>query len=136
MTDLYFTPIEVSRLIGMDKRGLYNKREAGLVMTLTGVRRGRRYGFRETLYPLDEVVKLCPDFKDDHEGRIFSMFQLKVGPYAFRVIEACRIAGVSHQWVQRLIKHGKIKKTSNEQLNSSKFEKISLFEKARFFMIF
>jgi len=40
------------------------------------------------------------------------MFKLQTGPYAFKIIEACRIAGVSHQWVQRLIKQGKIEKIS------------------------
>jgi len=111
-TNLYFTPIEVSRLIGMDKRGLYNKRVAGIVETRLGVRRGRRNVFAEVLYAFEEVVKLCPDFEHDHEERIFSMFQLQTGPYAFKVIEACRIADVSHQWVQRLIKQGKIEKIS------------------------
>lgn len=112
MNNLYFTPIEVSRLIGMDKRGIYNKRAAGIIESCLSCRRGRRKVFIETLYPFEEVVKLCSDFEDDYKSRIFSMFQLQSGPYAFKVIEACRIAGVSHQWVQRLIKQGKIEKVS------------------------
>ena len=110
MTDLYFTPIEVSRLIGLDKRGLFNKRKSGVVKTSLDFRRGRRNQVPEVLYKFEEVVKLCPEFEHDHESRIFSMFQLRTGPYAFKLMEACRLAGVSHQWVLKLIKQGKIER--------------------------
>jgi len=116
MTDLYFTPIEVSRLVGIDQRRIQEKRRDGLIKSRLGVRRGRRNVFAETLYRLNEVVKLCPDFEDDYEKRIFSMFQLQTGPYAFRVIEACRLADVSKQYVYRLITEGKIQKMRGMRL--------------------
>ena len=110
MNDLYFTPIEVSRLVGIDQRRIQETRRDGLIESRLGVRRGRRNVFAETLYRFDEVLKLCPEFEYDHEKRIYSMFQLRSGPFAFRVIEACRLADVSKQYVYRLIAEGEIKK--------------------------
>lgn len=112
MTELYFTPTETSRLTGIDKKGLYLKRDKGLIEIVDGVRRGRKNSFIEKLISFDDIAKLRPV---GYIGWITDLFRLQLGQtlkgeslFAFRVVETCRLTGLSHQWIQKQIKAGKI----------------------------
>lgn len=126
---LFFSITEASRLTGIDKKGIYNKCENGIVLT-DRQRKGRK--FIEAVISFDDVVTLSPVFNSLYMGRMLGLFTLfgETG-LAFRVNEVTWLLGLSNQWVFRQIKEGNVPVFLGRREHREKAEKLILAQDLR-----
>jgi len=125
----FFSITEASRLTDIDKKGIYNKCENGIVL-MDRQRKGRK--FMEAVISFDDVVTLSPVFNSLYLSKMIRLFTLfGERGLAFRVNEVTWLLGLSNQWVFGQIKKGILPVKLRRREHRSKHEKLILSQDLR-----